>query len=101
MLLRVVGTTGSRSTEAVRRASGLCSFHLQVPAGYVEHRVHVELALVFPNVIKSEALGVSDEPGGLVIQRGRALFQGAHTKSHCNSATLRTQAPTGGSDAAA
>jgi hypothetical protein len=38
---------------------------------------------------------MADEPGGLVIQGGVALLEGAHPERYRNAPTLRPQAPTG------
>jgi len=41
----------------------------QISAGDVECRVHIEILAVSPQVAEGDPLGVTEEPGGLVIRR--------------------------------
>jgi hypothetical protein len=41
----------------------------------VEHRVHVQLAFVLPDVREGDVLGMADEPGGLMVERGVPLIE--------------------------
>jgi hypothetical protein len=77
-LLRPVRPARRRSGKAVRGTFRPGALHSQEPAGYVEHGVDVQLPFVFPKIVKGDPLGVTNEPGGLVIQGGGALFQGAY-----------------------
>ena len=50
--------------------------------GYMKHGVDVEFALAGPYLAERDAFGVAQEPGSLVIQRGRAFFEGADAEQH-------------------
>lgn len=48
---------------------------LQVPAGYMEHGVDIQLPLAGPDGTKRDSLGMAEQPGGLVVQGGLALLE--------------------------
>jgi hypothetical protein len=51
---------------------------MQVAARHMEYRVYVEVALIFPDIRERDVLSMTNEPGGLMIQGGGPLLQGAH-----------------------
>jgi hypothetical protein len=85
-------TPRSPAGKAVSCALSLGSVPTQVAAGYVKHSVHVQFALVLPEIVKADVLGVSQKPGGLVIEGGCALLQRSDSKSHRHTSTLRPNA---------
>ncbi len=57
-----------RPPEAVGAAAGGAVLDRQVAAGNMKHRIGVEVAVCVPEVAEGDLLGVSQQPGGLVIE---------------------------------
>ena len=79
-LPRLAGATGrnrKRSPEAVGRAdaSVLPWEALEVPAANMESGVDEEVKAADPEIPEADALGVPQQPGGLVIRGLCPLFQ--------------------------
>ena len=95
-LLWLVGAPGDWSDEAMCGALGKGALLPEIPAADVKDGIHVKLAFVLPNLRKGYVLGVADEPGGLMIKRGRSVFQRSDTKGDWEAATLGAQSTAGG-----
>src|SRR6476660_7591580 len=77
--------------EAVDGAPCLAVRALEIPAGHVEYRVGVKVALVGPEGPESDLLGVTQQPGGLVVQRSPSLVEPADPQQHTEAHTLGAQ----------
>jgi hypothetical protein len=88
-------SAGRGSSEAIGGAAGGAPLCLQEAAGDVERGINVKLTLIFPDVIEADVLGVTNEPGGLVIQGGVPLFERTHPKDDRYRLALRTESVTG------
>jgi hypothetical protein len=73
-LLPSDGPVGQGSAEAVSCAAGSAPVWLQETARDVQRSVDVKLTFIFPDLMEADVLGVTDEPGALVIQGGVPLF---------------------------
>jgi hypothetical protein len=87
-LVRLVGPTRSGSVKSVGGAAGRGAVTVEVPAGDVEHRLHKELGLVLPDLGEGDVLGMTEKPGGLVIERGGAVLQGTDPEGHRQASAL-------------
>jgi len=94
-LLPANGPAWRGSREAVGGAAGGASVWLQETARDVQRGVDVELPLILPDIIEADVLSVTDEPSGLVIQRGVPLFERPHPKHHRYPPALRAERVTG------
>jgi len=70
-----VGLTGGPPGESMGTAARHGPLLLQVTAGNVEDGFHVEVALAFPQLVKVDLRGVTEQPGGLVVERLRPLLE--------------------------
>jgi hypothetical protein len=68
----------------------------QVSAGNMEDGVHIQFTLILPDIGECDMLGVAQEPGGFVIERGGPLFEGTNSQEHGNGSALGSQPLTGG-----
>jgi hypothetical protein len=90
-----VGSPGNRPLETVGGTLSRGALVMQISAGNPQHRVHVQLALILPEVVKRDVLSVSDEPGGLMVEGGSAFLQWTDPKCYGNSPALGAQSATG------
>ncbi len=60
----------------------------QVPTGYLQHGVDVQVALTGPDLAEGDALGMAKEPGGFVVEGGYPLLQRADTQEHVEGPTV-------------
>jgi hypothetical protein len=67
-LVWLVRSPGARAPEAVSGTLGERAFLPQVSTADVQGGVHIELALVLPDFRKPNVLGMTDEPGGFVVE---------------------------------
>ena len=67
-LLGSPGSTGQGTVEAVGSTPRFGTFSSKVPAGHMQHGIDVELTPVLPEIVERDALGVPDQPGGLMVQ---------------------------------
>jgi hypothetical protein len=54
----------------------------QVTAGNMKHGIGVEVTVCIPKGPERNSLGVSQQPGGFVIERGGTLVHSANPEEH-------------------
>ena len=96
MLVWLVSASGDWADEAMCGALGKGALLPEILAADVKGGIHVKLAFVLPDLRKGYVLGMANEPGGLMIERGRSVFQRSDTKGDREAATLGAQGTTGG-----
>ena len=52
----------------------------EVAAGELEGGLDVEIALAHPQLVKGDASGMAEQPGGLVIERRDAVLERSDTE---------------------
>jgi hypothetical protein len=67
------------------------SLSAQISARNVERGFDVELAAVFPDLRKGDVLRMAHQPGGLMIERGCTVLQGADPEGYWQASTLRPE----------
>jgi hypothetical protein len=78
----------NRSLETISSTAGGAAVSPEESAGYVQHRIDVELTLVFPDVVEGDVLSMSYQPGGLMIQGCVSLLKGTHPEDYRDTAAL-------------
>jgi hypothetical protein len=68
---------------------------VQELAGNVEHGLDVQVALALPQLEKVDVLGVTQQPGGLVIEGIGTLLQLAHAQGDTEALALGAETPAG------
>jgi hypothetical protein len=68
----------------------------QVTAGNMEDGVNIQFTLILPDLGECDMLGVPQEPGGFVIERGGPFFQGTDSQEHGDGSAVGPQPLTGG-----
>jgi len=66
----------------VGAAAGGAVLDGQVAAGNVKHGIGVEVTVCIPKSPERNSLGVSQQPGGLVIERGWTLVHSANPEEY-------------------
>ena len=88
--------TRSATLEAMGGAAGRTILHREIPAGDVEDGVDVEIALGPPQLAKRDLLGMPEQPGCLMIERGRPFLELADPQQDTEAAALGTEPATRG-----
>jgi hypothetical protein len=78
------------SLEAMRRAVGTPVFSNQIAAGNMKYGIAVQVALGVPESAERNALGVTQEPGGLVVERSHTLVETPDAKQNTETTALWT-----------
>jgi hypothetical protein len=63
-----------RPLEAMRRAKGASVVRGQVATGNVKHSIAVQIAVRIPQSAEGDPLGMAQQPGGLVVERGHPFI---------------------------
>ena len=61
----------------------------------MEDGVHIQFALILPDIGECDMLGVAQQPGGFVIEGGGPFFEGTDSQEHGNGSALGSQPLTG------
>ena len=78
--------------ESVRTAPGPpVGGAFQVATGYLQHGVDVQVAVTGPDLAERDALGVAEQPGGLVVEGGDALLQRPDPEEHVERLALTAE----------
>jgi hypothetical protein len=89
------GATRRRSLEAVSAALGRRPVLVQIAARHVEHGVNVEIAFSLPQFQEIDLGRVAEQPGGLVVERGRAFLELTDAERHPEALALTAEAAAG------
>jgi hypothetical protein len=57
----------------------------------MQHGIDVQFAVTGPHLAERDALGVAEQPGGLMIQGGNALFQRTDPEEHVERLALTAE----------
>ena len=81
--------------KAVRGAGRATVLLLKKTARDVEHRIDVEVALTFPEIMKGDVPGVPEQPGGLVVEGFGPFFQRPDAQGHPKPRAVAAKSGTG------
>src|SRR5678815_299455 len=86
------GWPWSPALEPMRVAAGLAANGaFQVPTGYMQHGIDVQLAVAGPHLAERDPLSVAQEPGRLMVQGGDTLLQRPDTQEHVERLALAAE----------
>jgi hypothetical protein len=88
-------TPGQRPREAVRAAGSPGLLLVKETAGHMKNGFGIEITVTLPQLEKGDPLRVPEQPGCLVIERGGAFIQRAHSQGHMKASALRAEPSAG------
>ena len=84
-------SAGGGTAKTVSGTSRRAVSDLQVAAGDVEHGIDVEVPFTFPEVTERDLLGMSQQPGRLVIEGRAPFFQCTDPQQYAQAAAIGAQ----------